>query len=123
MTEPAAPPPGVPSDARTWGMLCHLSALSCLLGIPFGWIVGPVVCWLIKRNEYPFVDDQGREAVNFQITLSIALAISIPLCFLLVGFVLIPAIAIVGLVFSIIGAVAASRGETYRYPFALRLVQ
>ena len=58
-------------DARTWATLCHLSALLVLLGLPLGNVFGPLVAWLIKRNEHPFVDDQGKEALNFQISMTV----------------------------------------------------
>ena len=129
MTEPIpsqpAPTPQaeVSKDARTWGMLCHLSALSGFIGVGFGFLLGPLVCWLVKKNEYEFVDDQGKEALNFQITMFIALVVSGVLCIAFIGFLLLPAVVIVEIIFTIIGAVKASNGERYRYPFALRLVK
>lgn len=126
MTEPApAPVPSaeVSKDARTWGMLCHLSALSGLVGVGFGFILGPLVVWLIKKNEYPFVDDQGKEALNFQITMTIAFVCSAILCVIFIGFLLLPAVGIVDIVFTIIGSIKASDGVAYRYPFTLRLVK
>ena len=123
MTEPTpAPPAEVSNDARMWGMLCHLGALAILV-VPFGNVLGPLVFWLLKRNEYPFVDDQGKQALNFQIPLAICFAISIPLCLVLIGFALLAAVYVLGIVFAIIGAVTANRGERYRYPFAWRFIQ
>jgi len=58
-------------EAYMWGMLCHLAAFAAYLGIPFGHIIGPVMVWLIKRNDYPFVDECGREALNFNISMTI----------------------------------------------------
>ena len=58
-------------QAKQWGMLCHLSALSVFIGIPFGNILGPLIVWLLKREEDPFIDEQGRESLNFQISMSI----------------------------------------------------
>src|SRR5262245_10976235 len=69
---PAAPVIDADNNARLWGMLAHLTALSGLIGVPFGHILGPLVIWLIKRQEIPFVDDQGKESLNFQITSVIA---------------------------------------------------
>jgi hypothetical protein len=61
--------PPVPSDAdkkaRNWATFCHLAALAGFIGIPFGNILGPLITWLVKRNEYPLVDQQGKEALNF----------------------------------------------------------
>ncbi len=124
MTEPApAPAAGVSKDARTWGMLCHLTALAGFVGVPFGNVLGPLVCWLIKKDEYAFVDDQGKEALNFQITLTIALLLCIPLLFLFIGIPLALAVMVLGVVFSILGALKANEGVHYRYPFALRLIK
>lgn len=122
MTEDAPASPGeVSKDARTWGMLCHLSALSVLItGV--GILLGPLVVWLLKRNDFPFVDDQGKESLNFQITMAIAFAFCIPLCFIGVGFLLLPIVGIVDIVLTVTAAIRASDGIAYRYPFALRLV-
>ncbi|MCK6461738.1 MAG: DUF4870 domain-containing protein [Planctomycetes bacterium] len=123
MTGPVpAPSAEVSKDARTWGMLCHLTALSGFVGLPFGHILGPLICWLIKKNDHEFVDDQGKEALNFQITLTIAAIVCIPLVFLIIGIFMLIAVAVLGVVFSIIGAIKANEGVRYRYPFALRLI-
>lgn len=119
--QPAVPPPQAQSQERTWGMLCHLLALAGFV-VPFGNIIGPLVIWLVKREEMPVVDDQGKESLNFQITMTIAYLICIPLAFVMVGFFLAAAIGIFNLVMVIIATVRANAGEWYRYPFALRLI-
>lgn len=103
-------------------MLCHLSALSGFI-IPFGSLIGPLVVWQIKKNQYPIVDDQGKEALNFQITVTLAAIASAILIVLLIGIFLLIAVGIASLVFTIIAAIKANNGETYRYPFALRLIK
>ncbi len=103
-------------------MLCHLSALSGFI-IPFGSLIGPLVVWQIKKNQYPIVDDQGKEALNFQITITLAAIVSAILIVVLVGIALLIAVAIASLVFTIIAAIKANNGETYRYPFCLRLIK
>jgi uncharacterized Tic20 family protein len=103
-------------------MLCHLSALSGFI-IPFGSLIGPLVVWQIKKNQYPIVDDQGKEALNFQITITLAAIVSAILIVLLVGIFLLIAVGIASLVFTIIAAIKANNGETYRYPFCLRLIK
>ena len=122
---PVAPGPGSLSqkDANLWGMLCHLAALSGFIGIPLGNVLGPLIVWMIKKNDSPFVDDQGKESLNFQITVLIALVVSFVLIFVVIGFLLIFAVGITALVFTIIGAVKANKGIAYRYPFALRLIK
>jgi uncharacterized Tic20 family protein len=112
-----------PKDAHRWGMFCHLLAFVAVLGIPFGNILGPLVIWLIKKDEIPFVDDQGKEVLNFQISLTIYAFVAVPLCLLIIGFVLLGAIVIGGFVLTIIGAIRASNGERYRYPLAIRFIK
>lgn len=107
---------------RNWGMAAHLSALAGFV-IPFGSIIGPLVVWLVKKDEMPFVDSQGKEALNFQITVLIGAMICLVLMLLIIGFFLLWALAIVDLVFIVIAAVQASKGEDYRYPYALRLIK
>lgn len=128
---PEAPPPPrqdagsdreASLEARQWAMFAHLSALAGLI-IPFGNVLGPLIIWQIKKNEFPFVDDQGKEALNFQITVAIAGLISVVLMLILIGILLIFAVGIAALVFCIIGGIKANEGERYRYPFALRLIK
>ena len=118
--EPA--PAATNKDANMWGMLCHLSALAGFI-IPFGNVIGPLVVWLIKKNEIPFVDDQGKESLNFQIMVSIAMLISAALIVVCIGAILLPLIGIAALVFVIIASIKADNGEQYRYPFNLRLIK
>jgi uncharacterized Tic20 family protein len=120
-----AAPTGIETDpnARTWGLLAHLSCLAGLLGIPFGHVLGPLIIWLIKKNEMPFVDDQGKESLNFQITVALAAIITSPLvCTGFLFFVPI-VVVIVGIVFGVIGGIKANQGVYYRYPWALRLIK
>lgn len=116
------PPVGGGSDERMWGMLCHLSTFAGYL-IPFGNIVGPLIIWMIKKDEYAFVDDQGKEALNFQISVTIYSFVSIILIFVIVGMLLLPAVIIFDLVMTIIAAVKANGGEYYRYPLTIRFVK
>jgi len=114
---------GLSKDEKMWGMLCHLSSLLGYTVIPFGNVVGPLIVWLVKKDEYPFVDDQGKESLNFQITLLIAAVVAFLCVFVLIGFILLPLVWLVGLIFSIIGAVSANNGTFYRYPFAIRIIK
>ena len=127
--ESVIPPPpneppmaGVPSaEERQWAMFAHLSALVGVI-IPLGSIIGPLVIWLIKKDTMPFVNDQGKEALNFNITVAIAAIVGWILCFILIGFLVLAVLAIAWLVFVIIATIKANEGTTYRYPFTLRLV-
>ncbi|UCH61955.1 MAG: DUF4870 domain-containing protein [Fidelibacterota bacterium] len=109
-------------ETRKWAMLCHLSALTGILGNGLGFLVGPLVVWLFKKEDDPFIDDQGKEAVNFQITMFIALLVSGFLVLVLIGFVLLVVVGIMMIVFPIIAAMKANEGELYRYPFSIRFI-
>lgn len=110
-------------DARLWGMLCHLSALSALIGIPFGNIVGPLIIWLIKKNEFSFVDDQGKESLNFQITMSIFAVVAAVLILLLIGIPILIGLLIIDVIFTIIASIQANDGKFYRYPYSIKFIK
>ena len=108
---------------RTMGMLCHLLAL-CGLVMPFGGnILGPLVLWLVKKEGMPFVDDQGKESLNFQISVVIYGVGAALLSFIGIGIVLGAALGVFWLVMVIIATVAANKGERYRYPLTIRLLK
>jgi uncharacterized Tic20 family protein len=111
------PKPGeVSKDARMWGMLCHLLGL-------FTCFVGPLIIWMLKKEEDPFIDNQGKEALNFQITVAIAWVVSAVLTFVCIGAFLGAAVGIVDLIFCIIATVKANGGEAYRYPVSIRFIK
>ncbi len=103
-------------------MFAHLATLVGII-IPFGTLLGPLVVWLIKKDTMPFVDDQGKEALNFNITVFIALVVSGILTLVLIGLLLLVVVGIAWLVLTIMAAMAANKGEAYRYPFTLRLIK
>ena len=109
-------------QARTWGMLCHLTALAAYVGVPFGNILGPLIVWLIKKEEYPFVEEHGKASLNFQISMSIYGIVAGILIVVGIGIVLLAAIGVVNLVFVIIGSVKANNGESYEYPLTIRFL-
>lgn len=122
---PIEPPvsDGLPSnEARQWGMFTHLSALAGFI-VPFGNLLGPLIFWQIKKNEWPFADDQGKEALNFQITVTIAMLVSFVLMVVVIGFLLMLVVGIGALVFTILAAIKANEGVHYRYPWTLRLIK
>jgi uncharacterized Tic20 family protein len=126
---PASPAPNPESRARMWNMLCHLSALAGFI-IPFGNILGPLIIWQIKKNEFPSVNVHGKAALNFQITVTIAaiagVAVATVLSFFCVGYLLFPLVMLIGLaglVFAIIAGIKANNGEDYKYPWSLELIK
>ncbi len=121
---PPAVPPAEQKDWKMWGMFCHLSAFAGFLGIPFGNIIGPLIVWLVKRNEIPFVDQEGKESLNFQISMTIYALVAGVLVFVLVGFFLLLAIMIVSIVCVIQAAMKANTGEgNYTYPLTIRFIK
>lgn len=119
--DPPAPPPD-DKDEKLWATLCHLSAFAIYVS-GIGHIVGPLIVWLIKKDQYPLVDDQGKEVLNFQISMTIYYCVCIPLVCVYVGIALLLALWVFGIVFTIIGAVKASTGQPYRYPLCIRLLK
>jgi uncharacterized Tic20 family protein len=127
---PPTQPPSQPADPRTWAMLCHLSALAGIIGVPLGNILGPLIVWLIKKNELPLVEVHGKRALNFQITATIALIVTavsaVILSFVCIGYLLIPVIFVIfiaDLVYTIIAAVKTSNGEDFKYPYSFEFVK
>ena len=110
-------------QANNWGMLCHLTSLSMYIGIPLGNIIGPLIIWLIKKEEFPFVDEQGKESMNFQISLMIYGIISGILCFIVIGFILLGALVIFDIVMVIMAAIKTSEGKPFLYPLTIRMIK
>lgn len=106
----------VTEEERTWGLFAHLSPL--VIGF-----IGPLVIWLIKKDESEYISEHGKEALNFQITILIGMLISIPLIFIIIGGLLMAVLAILNLVFIILATIETSKGNNYRYPVSIRLVK
>ncbi len=104
------------SDERTWGMLAHLSGIVIA-------IIGPIIIWQTKGKEFKFVEAQAKEALNFQITVTLASFLCIPLMFILIGFLLLPVISVGYLILTIMAGIKANEGVEYKYPLCLRLVK
>lgn len=103
-------------DERTMAMLCHL--LTFVAGF-----IGPLIIWLVKKEESPFVDDHGKAALNFQISLFIYMMISVVLMLVIVGIFTAMALGLLSVVCTIIAAVRAHNGEHYKYPLAIRFLK
>lgn len=113
---PPSPPANSATDEKGIAALTHAS------GILFGFIV-PLVVWLIKKDQSPYLADQAKEALNFQITVTIGYFASGVLMAVLIGFLLFPLIMLANLILCIMAAVKTNNGETYRYPLTLRLIK
>jgi uncharacterized Tic20 family protein len=111
------------AEERNWAVAAHLSALAGAIVTGLGIVLGPLVVWFIKKDQMPFVDDQGKEALNFQITMFIAGLVCSALVFVLIGIPLLIGLAIFDLICIIMAAMKAANGEAYRYPVNLRLIK
>ena len=113
----------IPKSHRDMAMFAHISALAGHIFTAGGAsFAGPLIIWLLKREEMPFVDDQARDSLNFQLTILIGILISIPLIFIGVGILTLIALWVCDLVFTIIAGIKAQEGIRYRYPFAIRII-
>ncbi|PQZ94297.1 MULTISPECIES: DUF4870 domain-containing protein [Pseudomonas] len=122
MSDSQVPVPTPSYEARQSAMLCHLAAFLGFV-FPFGSVVGPLILWQLKREKDGFIDDQGKEALNFQITVAIAWIVCMVLAFAVIGFFLMIALAVATVVLTIIGSIKANKGIAYRYPLTWRLVK
>ena len=120
---PSSPEPGQdPKEERTWAMVCHLAALAGYIIPVAGNIVGPLIIWLMKKEQFALVNDQGRESLNFQISITIYAIIAGLLAFVGIGLVLLPVVGIFALVMIIMAAIKANEGVAYRYPLTMRFI-
>ncbi len=112
-------------DARMWAMFCHLSGLALFIPVlpVIGNVIAPLIIWQIKKDDYPFVDEQGKEAVNFQLSILIYGIVAGLLCFACIGFVLVPAVIVLDVIFLLIAAVKANDGYHYHYPLTIRFIK
>jgi len=114
-----------------WATFCHLSALagyllpltypfSCVL---LGNLIGPLIIWLLKKDFYPSVDQHGKEALNFQISISIYALAASALIVVLIGIPMLIGLAIFNFITIIVAAVKCKNGQAFRYPLSLRLLK
>ena len=106
----------VSQDEKTLGIVMHVL---CLIGFP---IIGPLIVWLMKKNQSPYLDSQGRELLNFQISYLIYGFVAFLLCFVFIGVLLLPVIVLATIILTIIGIVRAAEGQVYRFPLTIRLL-
>lgn len=121
-TQPIAEPGKPGPEARKWALIAHLSGfVGCL--IPFGSLIGPLLVWQLKKDQDPFIDDQGKEALNFQISVALAGLVCVLLMIIVIGFLLIWVVIIGAVILMIIAAIKANEGQAYRYPFCWRIIK
>jgi uncharacterized Tic20 family protein len=116
-------PAGVDSEHRTMGMLCHLAALSFYFGIPFGNFLGPLGIWCWGKHKMQFVDYHGKEALNFQICLTMYMIVSGILAFVMIGFPMLAVGVLASFVMPIIAGLKANEGVYFRYPGIVRFIK
>ncbi|HUU22870.1 MAG TPA: DUF4870 domain-containing protein [Phycisphaerae bacterium] len=103
-------------------MFCHLGGLAFVLVIPFANVIAPLIFWLIQKDKHPFVDREGKEALNFQISISIYAVACGLLVFAVIGLFLLPALMVFNVVMIILAAVKANNGEHFHYPLTIRFI-
>jgi uncharacterized Tic20 family protein len=107
---------------RNWSMLCHLSAFAGFF-FPFGGIIGPLICWLTRRDESSWVNENGKASLNFQLSMLLYMVLAIPLCFIIIGIPIIMVLGTLKVVCIIIASVKAPKGELFRYPLVIPFIQ
>lgn len=112
---------GVSKDERNTGVLIHLLTFAGLI-IPLGNILGPLVVWLLKKDESEFIDECGREALNFQISMFLLMLLCIPLVFVIIGIPMLIILVLMDLIMPIFAAIRVSDGVLYRYPLTWRMI-
>jgi uncharacterized protein len=118
--EPAVGATRLPSSVRNWGMAAHLAAFSVFV-VPIP-ALGPLLVWLLKREDHPFIEGHSKEAVNFNLSVLVYGIVAAFLILLAIGLLLLPIIGVAWLVLTIIAAVRAANGEDYRYPLTIRFI-
>lgn len=113
----------ISKDEKTMGMFCHLLSFTGYMGIPFGNIMGPLVLWLIKREESSFIDECGKESVNFQISMTIYALVNAILVLVFIGIVGLLVLVIIDIVCTIKATIKANEGVVYQYPMTIRFIK
>src|SRR5512133_851806 len=103
---------------RNWSMLCHLSAFAGFF-FPFGGVIGPLICWLTRRDESSWVNENGKASLNFQLSMLLYMVLCIPLCFIIIGIPIVILIGTLKVICVIIASVKAPKGELFRYPLVI----
>ncbi|MDB6136747.1 MAG: hypothetical protein JWM59_4990 [Verrucomicrobiales bacterium] len=111
-TDPVPVDTTVTIETKIKAMICHLM-----------FVVGPLIVWYLRRDGTAFLEHHGKEALNFQITVILAVMVCIILAFVVIGALLMPVVSIAAGILTLLAALGALDGKYYRYPFALRLIK
>jgi len=103
-------------------MLCHLSAFAGFF-FPFGGIIGPLICWLSRKDESRWVDQNGKASLNFQISILLYMVLAAPLCIIIIGIPIVIFLVFLKVICIIIASVKASKGEEFKYPVTIPFIQ
>ena len=107
---------------RNWAMLCHLSAFAAFF-FPFGGIIGPLICYLSRKDESDWVNVNGKASLNFQLSMLLYIVLAIPLCLIIIGIPIIILLGTLKVICIIIASVKAAKGEFFRYPLVIPFIQ
>ena len=113
----------IPKQERTWAMFAHLTAFLGYTCIPLANIIAPLIIWQIKKDDMPFASEQGKECLNFQISMLIYAIISGILTLILIGFAFLVILYVMNIILTIIAAIRANEGIAYRYPATMRFIK
>ena len=117
MEPPSLPATPIPTqDEKNLALIMHVLSL-----VGFS-LIGPLIVWLVKKDESAFIDAQGRELLNFQLSFLIYAIVCIPLCFVLIGIPLLIIVGLASLILTIIGLVKATEGKIYRFPVTIKML-
>ena len=124
-SEPVSSEPEGPSRTeRQWAMGCHLIALcGIVVPVPAANLLGPLILWLVKREDGAFIDDEGKESLNFQISLFLYALVCLILTVIGIGLLLLLPLLLFGLVCVILASIKSSEGVAFRYPACIRLIK
>lgn len=110
------------NSEKTWATFCHLASFAGYF-FPFGNIIGPLVLWLIKKDEMSLVDREGKKSLNFQISVTIYFVVAFLLVFALIGFPILFGLMIFDLVVVIQASIKTNKGESYYYPLSIQFIK
>ena len=113
---------GLSESERNWAMLCHLSAFAGFF-FPFGGIIGPLICWLSRKDESTWINENGKISMNFQLSMLLYIVLALPLCLIIVGIPIVVFLGVLKVICIVIASIRASKGEKFKYPLAIPFIQ